>query len=118
MREGAGWTRQRYTATSATIENSGVKHMATRLIIEGTVQGVGFRYALAAEASALGLDGWVANRRDGTVEACLRGPRREVEALMAWSRHGPPGARVTGVTRSEADDGDIAGSGFHIAPTR
>jgi acylphosphatase len=92
--------------------------MATRLIIEGTVQGVGFRYALAAEANALGLAGWVCNRRDGTVEACIKGPARDVETLVAWARHGPPGARVTGVTRSEADDGDIAGSGFHIAATR
>ena len=92
--------------------------MATRLIIEGTVQGVGFRYALAAEANALGIAGWVCNRRDGTVEACLRGPLQHVEAMVAWSRHGPPGARVTGVTRTEADDGDIAGSGFHIAATR
>jgi acylphosphatase len=92
--------------------------MATRLIIEGTVQGVGFRYALAAEATALGLDGWVCNRRDGTVEACLRGPQQKVEALAAWSRHGPTGARVTGVTRSVADDAEIAGSGFHITATR
>ena len=92
--------------------------MATRLIIEGTVQGVGFRYALANEANALGLSGWVCNRRDGTVEACVSGVPRDVEALVAWSRHGPPGARVTGVTRSEVDDGAIAGSGFHIAATR
>jgi acylphosphatase len=92
--------------------------MAIRLIIEGTVQGVGFRHALATEATALGLDGWVCNRRDGTVEACLRGPQQKVEALAAWSRHGPPGARVTGITRTDADDGEIAGTGFQIAATR
>ncbi|GGX73294.1 acylphosphatase [Massilia dura] len=92
--------------------------MATRLIIEGTVQGVGFRQALKAEANALGLAGWVCNRRDGTVEACLRGAQDDVEALVAWSRHGPPGARVTGVTRFDADDTEIGGSGFHIAGTR
>lgn len=92
--------------------------MAIRLIIEGTVQGMGFRQAMASEATALGLAGWVCNRRDGTVEACLRGPQPEVEALVAWSRHGPPGARVSGVTRAVADDGEIAASGFHIAGTR
>ena len=92
--------------------------MATRLIIEGTVQGVGFRYALAAEANALGLAGWVCNRRDGTVEARVKGPQEDVEALVEWAHHGPPGAHVTNVTRTEADDGDIAGSGFAIAATR
>ena len=56
--------------------------------------------------------------RDGTVEACLSGPRQAVEALVAWSRHGPPGARVTSVTRLDAGDGEITGSGFHIAATR
>ena len=91
--------------------------MATRLIIEGTVQGVGFRQALAREATAMGLDGWVRNRRNGTVEACLRGAPDDVEALAAWSRHGPPGARVTGVTRTEADEADITGTGFQVAGT-
>ena len=92
--------------------------MATRLIIEGTVQGVGFRHALATQAAALGLAGWVCNRRNGTVEACLRGPQQDVEAMVAWSRHGPPGARVTGITRTAAGEEEVAGSGFHIAATR
>jgi acylphosphatase len=52
------------------------------------------------------------------VEACVSGPQQDVEALVAWARHGPPGARVTGITRTAADDGDIGGSGFHIAATR
>ncbi|WP_338768823.1 acylphosphatase [Massilia sp. METH4] len=92
--------------------------MPVRLIIEGTVQGVGFRHALATQAGALGLAGWVCNRRDGTVEACLKGPQQEVEALVTWAHHGPPGAHVTRVTRTEADDADITGTGFHIASTR
>ena len=92
--------------------------MAIRLIIEGSVQGVGFRYALAREANAQGLAGWVCNRRDGTVEACVKGSQQEVEALVAWAHHGPPGAHVTRVTRAEADDGEISGSGFDIAATR
>jgi acylphosphatase len=92
--------------------------MATRLIIEGTVQGVGFRQALATQANALGLTGWVCNRRDGTVEACFQGPQQDVEALVTWAHHGPRGARVANVTRTGADDAEIAGSGFHITATR
>jgi len=74
---------------------SGPTAFARRLTISGRVQGVGFRYALADEARARKLSGWVRNRRDGTVEALIAGPENEVEALIAWARRGPPGARVT-----------------------
>jgi len=71
--------------------------IARRLTISGRVQGVGFRYALADEARARKLRGWVRNRRDGTVEALIAGPEGEVEAMIAWARRGPPAARVTEV---------------------
>ena len=70
---------------------------ARRLVIAGRVQGVGFRYALADEARARSVGGWVRNRRDGTVEALLVGPEAEIESVIEWARHGPPGARVTSV---------------------
>ena len=68
--------------------------IARRLTISGRVQGVGFRYALADEARARKLGGWVRNRRDGTVEAVIAGHEIDVESLIAWARHGPPAARV------------------------
>ena len=71
--------------------------IARRVTICGRVQGVGFRYALADEARARKLGGWVRNRRDGTVEALLAGPEAEVDAVIEWARHGPPAARVTSV---------------------
>jgi len=71
--------------------------IARRLTISGRVQGVGFRYALADEARARRLSGWVRNRRDGTVEALIAGPEPEVEAMIAWARRGPPAARVADV---------------------
>ena len=71
--------------------------IARRLTISGRVQGVGFRYALADEARARGLSGWVRNRRDGTVEALVAGREAEVEAMIAWARRGPPAARVAEV---------------------
>lgn len=76
--------------------------MAKHLLISGLVQGVGFRYSMAEEAERLGATGWVRNRRDGTVEAVIDGPVDAVEALLAWSRRGPPSARVTDVRVSEA----------------
>jgi acylphosphatase len=71
--------------------------IARRLTIEGRVQGVGFRYALADQARARKLSGWVRNRRDGSVEALVAGPEADVEALIAWSHRGPPAARVSAV---------------------
>jgi acylphosphatase len=69
--------------------------IARRLTISGQVQGVGFRYALADEARARNLRGWVRNRRDGSVEAVVAGSEGDVEAVIAWARHGPPAAQVT-----------------------
>lgn len=65
--------------------------------IRGRVQGVGFRYALQIEARRLGLTGWVRNRSDGSVEAVAQGAPEAVEALIEWSRRGPPSAQVTDV---------------------
>jgi acylphosphatase len=88
--------------------------IARRLTISGRVQGVGFRFALADEARARKLGGWVRNRRDGTVEAVVVGPEVAVEALIAWARHGPPAARVTGFSVEPAPE---AGESFEIVPT-
>ena len=88
--------------------------IARHLTIRGRVQGVGFRYALADEARARALSGWVRNRRDGTVEALVVGPDPEVEALISWARRGPPSARVTDVSVEPAQD---TAASFEIAPT-
>jgi acylphosphatase len=77
--------------------------IARRMTISGRVQGVGFRYALADEARARNLGGWVRNRRDGTVEALLAGPQHEVESVIEWARHGPPAAGVTSVEVEPAE---------------
>ena len=69
-----------------------------RLFIHGRVQGVGFRWSLNAEASALGLKGWVRNRIDGCVEAVLIGNAEAVDTLTVWAHHGPTSARVDRVT--------------------
>jgi acylphosphatase len=70
--------------------------------IGGLVQGVGYREGLRLEAERLGVTGWVRNRRDGTVEAVIRGQRESLEALLGWARVGPPAARVARLTVQEA----------------
>lgn len=92
---------------------------ATRhLRIAGLVQGVGYRYSLRAEAQANGISGWVRNRRDGTVEAVVQGSPDAVERIVAWARHGPPGAHVTEV-RAQAASGEIDRlyAAFDLLPT-
>jgi len=67
------------------------------LFISGAVQGVGFRYELCEVAERAGVTGWVRNLRDGRVEALLEGDAAAVRRVLGWCRHGPPGARVSGV---------------------
>jgi acylphosphatase len=69
-----------------------------RVVVDGMVQGVGFRASCARRAAQAGLGGWVRNLPDGRVEALFDGPRDAVDALVAWCRQGPPMARVTQVT--------------------
>ena len=89
-----------------------------RLIVRGRVQGVGFRAFVEDEANLLALDGWVRNRRDGTVEALVAGPASEVEALIAAARRGPPASRVEAVEVGNADAAELMGrSGFLTLPT-
>ncbi len=84
----------------------------------GRVQGVGYRDALCREARALGVEGWVRNRRDGTVEALLQGDASAVEALAAWARRGPPAARVDRIELREAEADEARPvTGFGRLPT-
>jgi acylphosphatase len=86
-----------------------------RLRITGRVQGVGFRYAMQDEADRRGVNGWVRNRNDGSVEALLQGEADAVEALTTWARHGPRGARVDEVKIAPEEDAPHAG--FALRPT-
>lgn len=88
------------------------------LRIAGRVQGVGYRYAMLAEAQANGINGWVRNRRDGSVEAVVQGSPEEVEKVVAWARRGPPAARVLEVEAQAAlGDLDRPYTGFEMLPT-
>jgi acylphosphatase len=68
-----------------------------RVLVTGRVQGVFFRASCADRARSLGLGGWVRNVPDGRVEAVFEGREADVDAMVAWCRHGPPGARVDDV---------------------
>lgn len=90
--------------------------IARRIVVHGRVQGVGFRFATVEAARGLRVDGWVRNRRDGTVEAWLQGPEDAVLRAIDWARRGPPTARVARVEVGEVQV-NTAISGFRSEAT-
>lgn len=91
--------------------------MAKRLIIAGRVQGVGYRVSFAEAASALALSGWVRNRFDGSVEACVQGDDAAIDAIVTWAKRGPPAAQVSNVVVEEAEEPVPHDGNFRILPT-
>lgn len=91
-----------------------------RVIIRGRVQGVGYRAWTEYTAGMRAIEGWVRNRRDGSVEAVLAGTSDAVDRMIELCRQGPPGARVDAIEEWEAtaEEFDLRGSyRFAVLPT-
>jgi|SRR5882757_7289398 len=89
--------------------------------IRGRVQGVGYRAWVEYQASARNLEGWVRNRRDGSVEAVFSGAEEVVSEMVASCRRGPSSARVDAVQEEAASPDELrlrgAGERFSVLPT-
>jgi acylphosphatase len=96
-------------------------HIVRRLVIRGRVQRVGYRAWAEHVALQHGLEGWVRNRVDGTVEAVFAGPASAVEGMIDACRRGPPGAQVDAIDQRDGDLDDVAlrrrGEMFSVLPT-
>src|SRR5262249_6953851 len=88
--------------------------VARRLIVEGLVQGVGFRWFVVRRAQALGVGGWVRNLPDGRVEVVAIAGSDLVAQLEAAVREGPSGAHVTRVTSSDVPHEDVDAKSFTV----
>jgi acylphosphatase len=92
-----------------------------QVTIRGRVQGVGYRYWVEQQARARGLEGWVRNRRDGSVEALFAGPPDVVSGVIALYRRGPTAARVDAVEEEPANADALRlrrpGERFSVLPT-
>jgi len=82
---------------------------ACRLVIEGRVQGVGYRWWAVEMARRLGLAGWVRNRADGSVDALAIGEPAALDQFELACRRGPQHAAVRAVRREAADDDGSTG---------
>jgi acylphosphatase len=91
------------------------------VLIRGRVQGVGFRAWAEYTALEHGLQGWVRNRRDDSVEALFVGSPDAVEAMIAACRQGPRGSRVDGVDQRDGTAEELKlrrpGELFSVLPT-
>jgi acylphosphatase len=88
--------------------------------IRGRVQGVGYRVWTEYTAEGRGLQGWVRNRRDGSVEAVFAGSADAVRAMIEDCRKGPPGSRVDAIDEREGASEELllrGGYQFAMLPT-
>lgn len=88
---------------------------AVRVRLHGRVQGVWYRRWAEERAGDLGLDGWVRNRRDGTVEAVFSGPAEDVDRMVRLCRAGPPHAQVEEM--AVLDEPVLDAPGFEVRET-
>ena len=75
---------------------------ATRFLVSGLVQGVGFRFFVLRAARSLGIRGFARNLSDGRVEVVAAGTEDDMGQFQEILRQGPAGALVDGVAASEA----------------
>lgn len=94
-----------------------VRHVSVR----GRVQGVGFRAFVEHHALQRGIEGWVRNRRDGSVEALFAGPRKSVEGIVKAAKVGPLSAKVDALYDEAGSEAELAsrrpGEAFSCLPT-
>ncbi|GAC1337628.1 MAG: acylphosphatase [Bradyrhizobium sp.] len=92
-----------------------------QVTIRGRVQGVGYRAWVEHRARARGLEGWVRNRRDGSVEALFAGPADIVADMVTSCHQGPSSAGVDVVNDAPASSDALnlrrAGERFSVLPT-
>ena len=88
--------------------------IARRYVVQGRVQGVGFRYFVARAAQQLSLDGYVKNRSDGSVEVYASGRAEQLVELKRRLWSGPGTARVENVEEHDSEAGQRSGFGVEF----
>lgn len=97
--------------TMTTLPVDGDARARATVLVQGRVQGVGYRAFVRRHALDLGLAGHVENLADGRVEVVAEGPRSEVEQLLVHLRRGPLHAEVRDLETAWSDAAGL--TGFH-----
>jgi acylphosphatase len=77
--------------------------MARRAVVRGRVQDVGYRYFALRAARELGVNGWVRNLPDGSVETLAEAEETALTLYVARLHAGPLGSRVDAVAVEPAE---------------
>ena len=72
-------------------------------LVQGRVQGVGFRYSAVREAQRLRINGWIRNSDAGEVEVWAEGPPEKLALFLTWLHHGPQYSRVDSVVKQDKE---------------
>ena len=80
--------------------------MVLHFLVQGRVQGVGFRWFVEREAGVIGLRGWVRNTEEGDVEVVAAGEAADLDRLRACLRRGPRGSRVDRLVEQTLDESE------------
>jgi len=98
-----------------------MSRVCRHVVVRGRVQGVYFRAFVEEEALKRGVQGWVRNRRDGSVEALFVGAAAKVQAMIELCRRGSPPSRVDALEERDAlaEEIDLCRPGdvFSVLPT-
>ena len=95
----------------------GERKVSIRIVIDGKVQGVGYRNWLRKKALDRQVHGWVRNRNDGHVEALLNGGETAVKEIIGLCYQGPPAAAVRAVKEFPETNVRSNSQGFVLLPT-
>jgi acylphosphatase len=89
--------------------------------VRGRVQGVGYRAWSEYTALERGLQGWVRNRRDGSVEALFCGSSDVVAGMIDACKQGPSGSRIDAIDQRDGTVDEFAlrrrGELFSVLPS-
>ena len=83
-----------------------------KMIVTGYVQGVWYRKFVSDTTRQLGINGWVYNARDGSVEILAQGQPDNIEKLVSELWRGTPLSDVQAIDQMPSQE--EVGEGFYV----
>lgn len=74
-----------------------MKKVRLRILIEGRLQAMNFRFNAQRQANHLGLVGFVRNLSDGRIEVEVQGAEDKVKQILDWCQDEPHGSQIRSI---------------------